>query len=145
MTPLTTKILEFTTEHNFRHVFLALPPIEIPLGNSIKEKLAQEKVFVHMEGAVQRFVYDKYPGTIVQLSRLLFFSSDCDYFREHKDDMLSLLEQEIVSKSTFFIRSLASTWSSNIYQERTSHGINNTISVLDLMDIDIYSKPKRDK
>ncbi|CBY08641.1 unnamed protein product [Oikopleura dioica] len=132
VTPLATKILEFTTEHNFRHVFLALPPIEIrKLGNSIKEKLAEKKVFVKMEGAVKNFVLEKYP--------------DCDYFREHTEDMLSLLEQEIVSKSTFFIRSLRSTWSSNIYFDRISHGINTTISVLDLMGIDIYAKPKPDK
>ena len=67
VTPLATKILEFTTEHNFRHVFLALPPIEIPLGNSIKEKLAEKKVFVQMEGAVQNFVLEKYPGTGLSL------------------------------------------------------------------------------
>ncbi|CAG5080149.1 Oidioi.mRNA.OKI2018_I69.PAR.g9487.t1.cds [Oikopleura dioica] len=129
VTPLTSKILDFATEHNFRYVFLALPPIEIPLGNAISEKLAEQKVIVKMEDAVQSFVFQKYP--------------DCEYFREHKDDMLSLLEQEIVFKSSFFIRSLASTWSSNIYSERNARGVNNTISVLDLMGINVYEKPEK--
>ena len=65
----------------------------------------------------------------------------CDYYKQNKDDIVSLVEMEICTLSKVFLRSAGSSWSSNIQLERTIHSQSH----MDMINLELFMENHEDK
>jgi len=89
---------------NVSAIYFAAPPTEMEYILSVRRKLRERKVEVYTAHEMISFLETNW--------------ADCDQFLENKFDILSLIEQEICSKSNIFLRAQGSSWSANIHAER---------------------------
>ena len=65
---------------------------------------------------------------------------ECSYIKENIHDVFSLVDMEICSRSSIFLRSGGSSWSLNVSQERHGRGVDHS----DKENLEILSGSKLD-
>ena len=69
---------------------------------------------------------------------------DCDYIKDNNHDVFSQIDMEICSNSRLFMRSMGSSWSNNVHQERKVHGTDRedveNMSILEMESFDEFEQ-----
>lgn len=136
-------------KQNLSKIYLAAPPAEIAFISNLRDKLNKRGIKVLTFEDAENFIVENYFDCSHFRVSLVYCCCFMTYkevyslldtiiidynrlFQLHKDDTLSLFEQEVCYQSSLFVRSLKSTWSFNIFAERELHQMP-TISVIDVL------------
>ena len=98
-------------KHKF--VYIAAPPSENKVINSMKQALSDEGVKVFFGEDLEKWFEKNYVG-----------KCDENILKDQKHDFISLVEMELCSESTLFIYSGGSSWSRNIVMEREARRVH---------------------
>ena len=100
-------------------IYFAAPPTEIKFIMEVRKYLRKKQIHVYTALEMIDYIEDNFShcqtGThIIQFNLQL----NTKLVTENKYDLLSLIEQEICSQSTMFLRASGSSWSTNVHYER---------------------------
>ena len=118
---LGRKLLKIMEAESLPGLYFAAPPEEVDFINSIRDFFKTRNKLVATGKDVEKILKIR----------------NCGFLNEHFQDTVSMVEQEICFQSEIFYRSLKSTWSSNIRDERRVHNIDNTRIITDLLNLQI--------
>ena len=105
---MAAQILAFLEDHEkFKALYVASPPSEVPLLNSMREILAKSRpdFKVLLTSDLLNFL-DKH-----------FTSKNCGDLEDEKYELLSLADMETCYRSSIFLGSIGSSWSGNLGTE----------------------------
>jgi hypothetical protein len=100
------KYLEQKGATKSKIVYIAVPLAESSIVEKMTEWLSRETQIKVLSSRHLQTFFDH-------------FYSDCDVTNRDWIDLLSILEQEVVYRSTVFIRSVVSSWSLNVQLQRS--------------------------
>ena len=120
---LAQKLANHMEGAGIKNLYIAAPPEEEQFVREVAHALSNHAMAVKDGSDVESYLKKRF--------------ENCAFIKTHFLGTLSIVEQEVCFQSAIFYRSLKSTWSSNIRDERRVHrnGDDQTRDVLNLLGI----------
>lgn len=90
------------TSNNFTKIYIASPPDEFAFLNKVRGKIESEhpEIKIHLSNDFEQKLDESY--------------KDCVFYKQHKGEVLSLLDQAVATESVNFLKWPASSWSGRV-------------------------------